>query len=50
MILEFLKIINILDETTYQPSKFRTRNWVKTNDESRGIHDGNSDIKYELQR
>ena len=31
----YQKIINLLDDTTNQPSKFRTRNWVEINDESK---------------
>ena len=34
--MEYQKIINFLDDTPSQPSKFRTRNWVEINDESRG--------------
>ena len=33
MIKEFQKIINLLDDTTNQPSKVRTRYWVEINDE-----------------
>ena len=33
------KIINLLDDTTNQPSKFRTRSWVETNDGSKGKYD-----------
>ena len=36
--MECRKIINLLDDKTNQPSKFRTRNWVKINDESRGAY------------
>ena len=32
--MEYQKIINLLDETTNQPFKFRTRNCVEINDES----------------
>ena len=32
--MENQKIINLLDNTTNQPSKFRTRKWVEVNDES----------------
>ena len=32
----YQKIINLLDDTTTQPSKFRTRNWVGINNESKG--------------
>ena len=29
--MKYQKIINLLDDTTSQPSKFRTRNWVEIN-------------------
>ena len=38
--------MNWLDDTTNQPSKFRIRDWIETNDESRGTYDYNSDIKF----
>ena len=31
--MEYQKMTNILDDTTNQPSKFRTRNWAELNDE-----------------
>ena len=31
--MEYQKIINLLDDATNQPSKFRKRNWVEINDE-----------------
>ena len=43
--MEYQKKINLLDNTTNQPSKFRTRNWVEINDESRGKYDS-SNIKF----
>ena len=33
--MEYQKIINFLDDTTKQPSKFGTRSWVEINDDSR---------------
>ena len=33
--MEYQKIINMIDDTKNQPSKFRTRNWIQINDESR---------------
>ena len=45
--MEYQKIINLLDDTTNQPSKFRTRNWVEINDESKGRYD-NSNIKFKM--
>ena len=44
--MEYQKIINLLDDTTSQPFKFRTRNWVEINDESLGTYNYNSDIKF----
>ena len=43
--MEYQKIANLLDNTCNQPSKFRTRNWVEINDDSRGTYT-NSDIKF----
>ena len=39
--MEYQKIANLLDSA----SKFRTRNWVETNDESRGTYTSNG-IKF----
>ena len=33
--MEYQKIINMIDDTKNQPSKFRTRNWIQINHESR---------------
>ena len=44
--MEYQKIANLTDETSNQPSKFRTRNWVEINDESRGAYNINSQIKF----
>ena len=30
--MEYQKIINLLENTPNQPSKFRTKNWVEVND------------------
>ena len=38
--------MNLLDNTSHQPSKFRTKNWVKLNDESRGTYSTNSQINF----
>ena len=43
---EISKIINLLDNTQNEPSKFRTRNWVEINDESRGTSNKNNHIKF----
>ena len=34
------------DNKSNQPSKFRTKNWVEINDESRGTYNVNSQIKF----
>ena len=45
--MEYQKIANLIDVNTLnQPSKFRTRNWVEINDESRGAYNVNSQIKF----
>ena len=44
--MEYQKITNLIDDTLNQPSKFRTRNWVEINAESRGVYDVNSQIKF----
>ena len=36
----------MLDNTSNQPSKFRTKNWVEMNDESRGTYNTISRIKF----
>ena len=41
--MEYQKIINLLDDTTNRPSKFRTRDWVEINDESRGAYNNDND-------
>ena len=39
-------MIRLLDDTTNQLSKFRTRNWVDINDEWEETYNYNSDIKF----
>ena len=43
--MEYRKIINSLDNTPNEPSKFRTKNWDEINDESRGTYDANNEFK-----
>ena len=43
--MEYQKIANLLNDESNKPSKFRTRNWVEINDESRGAYSSN-DIKF----
>ena len=44
--MEYQKIANLIDDTSNQPSKLRSRNWVEINDESRGAYNYNSQIKF----
>ena len=43
--MEHQKIANLLESTSDNLLKFRTRNWVEINDESRGNY-ANSDIRF----
>ena len=47
VIMEYQKITNMLDNASNQPCKFRAKNWVEINDESRG-HNVNSLIKFKI--
>ena len=49
--MEYQKLINLLDNTSNQPTKFRTKNEIndessEINDESSGTNDTNSQIKF----
>ena len=43
--MEYQKIANALNDGSNQRSKLRTRNWVEINDEARGTHSPNKQIK-----
>ena len=43
--MEYQKIANLLESTSENLSKFRTRNWVEINDKSRGNY-ANSEIRF----
>ena len=43
--MEYQKVANLLESISDKLSKFRTRNWVEINDESRGNYE-NSDIRF----
>ena len=43
--MEYRKIANLLDSTSNNSPKFRTKNWVEINDESRGTYI-DRDIKF----
>ena len=44
--MECNKIIDSLDNTPNQASKFKTKNWVKINYESRGTYDKDNRIRF----
>ena len=44
--MEYQKIINLLNSSSNQLSKVRTKNWVEISNESRGTHNTNSQIKF----
>ena len=39
-------MINLLDNAPHQPTKFRTKNWVETNDGSYRVYNIGSQIKF----
>ena len=40
--MQYQKIANLLDDASNQPTKFRAKNWVELNNESRGTYNVNS--------
>ena len=46
--MEYQKTINLLDNTPTQAAKFRTKNWIEINDDSRGTYNTNSQIKFQI--
>ena len=44
--MECQQIINLLDNTPNQPTKFRTKNWTEINDDGHGRCNTKSQIKF----
>ena len=44
--MEYQKLAIFLNNTLDEPSKFRTKNWVEINDESKKLYNTGSDIKF----
>ena len=44
--MEYQKIINFLDNTSNQVSKFRIKNWIEINDQSRAVNNTNRNIRF----
>ena len=45
--MKYQKIINLFDNQPNQPTKFRTKNRVQLNDESRGLYNKDNQIRFE---
>ena len=43
--MKYQKIVNLLDNTPNPPSKFKTKNCVKINDESQGTYNKDNQIR-----
>ena len=39
-------MINLLDNTSDKPSKFRTKNWVEINDDTIGAYSPNKNVRF----
>ena len=48
--MEYQKIMNLLDNTPNQPTKFRTKNWIEINGDSRGMYNTNSQIEFKTSK
>ena len=44
--MEYQKIADLLDDASSKTSKFKTKNWIEINDESKGTYDVGSEIKF----
>ena len=44
--MEYQKQANLINDEQNQPSKFKRKNWIEINDESRGTYNVNSQIKF----
>ena len=44
--MDYQKIMDLLDNTPKQPSKFRTKNWVQINYDSQGTYNTNCEITF----
>ena len=44
--MEYQKITNLLDDSLNKTSKFRTKNWVEINDESKGKYNDDKQVKF----
>ena len=47
-IIEYQKVINLLDNTPNLPNKFRTKYWVETSNDASRTYNTNSQIKFKI--
>ena len=47
--MEYQKLVNLLDNKFNQPSKFKTKIWVKINENVCGTHNTNIQIKFKTK-
>ena len=47
--MQYQKMINLLNNTLNPLSKFKTRNWIQINDQSKEVYNTNSEIRFNLQ-
>ena len=44
--MEYQKLINLVDKTQNEPSKFRTRNWFEINDKSQRTYNDSNQVNF----
>ena len=44
--MEYQKLVNLLNDGSNKLSKFRRKNWVEINDDVRGAHSSNKQIRF----
>ena len=47
--MEYQKIINLLDNASNQPSKFKTKNCIEINDYIKGVDSPNKQIRFKTE-
>ena len=47
--MEYQKTVNLLDNSANHLSEFRRKNWIEINDESRGVCNVNSNIRFKTK-
>ena len=44
--MEYQKIVNLLNDESNKPSKFKTKNWVEINDDLKGVYSPNKQFRF----